>query len=285
MTRIEQLASNSTMYYRGDECMEIAPFDNYYMFTLFRESDDGQPDDSVPLDLTNTGSLFLSFADGDNTVRVENYREAENIDAANGEVVFRIGKEDARRILSFSSRTFYVSAMMTDGRTSSDETVLYSGEWVEFSKGMKGSLTDTITSLKNTVLELQAKLQDAVDSYEAKLASAQSEIESLKADVESRDATIRKLQDTIDAYNSDIVDYIEANIIGQRDGEHGTTEGSGRLPGKTAGGAPDIASRTTAAVEASAARLERAWMANAGGGAPGAEEMAANAATRLARGN
>lgn len=282
MTRIEQLASNSTVYYRGDECMEISPFDNYYMFTLFRESADGQPDDSVPLDLTNTGSLFLSFTDGDSSVRVENYREAVNVDAANGEVVFRIGKEEAKRILSFSSRTFYVSAMMTDGRTSSDETVLYSGEWVEFSKGMKGSLTDTITSLKNTVLEQQARLQDAVDSYEARLASAQSEIDSLKADVESRDATIRNLRDTIDTYNSDVVDYIEANIIGQGDG---TADGSGRLPGKTVGGAPDIASRTTAAVEASAASLERAWMANAGGGASGAGEMAANAAAKLARGN
>ena len=197
-TRIEQLASNSTMYYRGDECMEIAPFDNYYMFTVYKESDDGEPDNSVPLNLTNLGSLFLSFANGDETVRIENYKDAENIDMANGEVVFRIGKDDAKRILQFPSNTFYISSQITDGKTASDETVLYSGEWVEFSKGMKTSLTATISTLKSTVSELQSKLQDTIDEYEIKLEAANTEIESLKGEITSKNATITELQNIID---------------------------------------------------------------------------------------
>ena len=97
-TRIEQLASNSTMYYRGDQCMEISPFDNYYMFTIYRESTDKEQDDSIPLNLTNLGSLYLSFINGEEEVRIENYKYAEDVDMANGEVVFRIGKDDAKKI-------------------------------------------------------------------------------------------------------------------------------------------------------------------------------------------
>lgn len=258
-TRIEQLASNSTMYYRGDECMEIAPFDNYYMFTIYKESDDGEPDNSVPLNLTNLGSLFLSFANGDETVKIENYRDAENIDMANGEVVFRIGKDDAKRIIGFSSSTFYISSQITDGKTASDETVLYSGEWVEFSKGMKTSLTGTIATLKNTVAELQSKLQDTVDEYEVKLEAANTEIESLKGEITSKNATITELQNIIDTYNSDIVDYIEANIIETRtaDSNGGTSVPNEKLPSTE----PEQG-KTTRQMERDAENLRVSWLSN-----------------------
>jgi hypothetical protein len=258
-TRIEQLASNSTMYYRGDECMEIAPFDNYYMFTIYKESNDGEPDNSVPLNLTNLGSLFLSFANGDETVRIENYRDAENIDMANGEVVFRIGKDDAKKIIGFSSNTFYISSQITDGKTASDETVLYSGEWVEFSKGMKTSLTITIATLKNTVAELQSKLQDTVDEYEVKLEAASTEIESLKGEITSKNATITELQNIIDTYNSDIVDYIEANILETRtaDGNGGASVPNEKLPSTES-----EQGKTTRQMERDAENLRVSWLSN-----------------------
>ncbi len=212
-TRIEQLASNSTMYYRGDQCMEIAPFDNYYMFTIYRESTDKEQDDSIPLNLTNLGSLYLSFINGEEEVRIENYKYAEDVDMANGEVVFRIGKDDAKKILALGSNTFYISSKITDGVTSSDETVLYTGEWVDFATGMQTSLTSTIQTLNNTILELQNKLSSLKEEYDVILDSLYSEIENLKNEINAKDVTIKELQDTIDTYNSDIVDYITANII------------------------------------------------------------------------
>ena len=212
-TRIEQLASNSTMYYRGDQCMEIAPFDNYYMFTIYRESTDKEQDDSIPLNLTNLGSLYLSFINGEEEVRIENYKYAEDVDMANGEVVFRIGKDDAKKILALGSNTFYISSKITDGVTSSDETVLYTGEWVDFATGMQTSLTSTIQTLNNTILELQNKLSSLKEEYDVILDSLYSEIENLKNEINAKDVTIKELQDTIDTYNSDVVDYITANII------------------------------------------------------------------------
>ena len=212
-TRIEQLASNSTMYYRGDQCMEIAPFDNYYMFTIYKESTDKEQDDSIPLNLTNLGSLYLSFINGEEEVRIENYKYAEDVDMANGEVVFRIGKDDAKKILALGSNTFYISSKITDGVTSSDETVLYTGEWVDFATGMQTSLTSTIQTLNNTILELQNKLSSLKEEYDVILDSLYSEIENLKNEINAKDVTIKELQDTIDTYNSDVVDYITANII------------------------------------------------------------------------
>ena len=212
-TRIEQLASNSTMYYRGDQCMEISPFDNYYMFTIYRESTDKEQDDSIPLNLTNLGSLYLSFINGEEEVRIENYKYAEDVDMANGEVVFRIGKDDAKKILALGSNTFYISSKITDGVTSSDETVLYTGEWVDFATGMQTSLTSTIQTLNNTILELQNKLSSLKEEYDVILDSLYSEIENLKNEINAKDVTIKELQDTIDTYNSDVVDYITANII------------------------------------------------------------------------
>lgn len=212
-TRIEQLASNSTMYYRGDQCMEISPFDNYYMFTIYRESTDKEQDDSIPLNLTNLGSLYLSFINGEEEVRIENYKYAEDVDMTNGEVVFRIGKDDAKKILALGSNTFYISSKITDGVTSSDETVLYTGEWVDFATGMQTSLTSTIQTLNNTILELQNKLSSLKEEYDVILDSLYSEIENLKNEINAKDVTIKELQDTIDTYNSDVVDYITANII------------------------------------------------------------------------
>lgn len=105
-TRIERLASNSTMYYRGDTCIEISPFTNYYLFTIYKESNDEKVDDGVPLNLTNLGTVWLSFINGDTKIRIPNYKNVENVDMANGEVVFRISEEEASRILALGNNTF-----------------------------------------------------------------------------------------------------------------------------------------------------------------------------------
>lgn len=212
-TRIEQLASNDTMYYRGDQCMEIAPFDNYYLFTIYKESTDSTVDDSTPLNLTNLGSLYLTFSSGDNEIVIENYKEVESVDMVNGEVVFRISKEDAKKILGLGSKTFYISSKITDGVTESDETVLYTGTWVDFATGMQTSLTQTIQVLNDNIRNLQTKLDNTVEDYEARLRNYESEIESLKNTIASQEATIRELQAVVDTYNSDVVDYITANIL------------------------------------------------------------------------
>lgn len=213
-TRIEELASNSTMYYRGDECLEIAPFDNYYMFTIYKESSDKNAvDHSVPLNLTHIGFIYLLFLNGDDEIRIPNYTDAIGVDMANGQVVFKINKETAKKILAMTAGVFYITSQMTDGKTAGDETVLYTGRWVDFATGMAGSLTSTINSLNATVTELQATLDSKASEYASTVAIKDAEIESLNKTIAAYEETIKQLQSVIETYNSDVVDYITANIL------------------------------------------------------------------------
>ena len=227
--RIEKLASNSTMYYRGDTCLEISPFTNYYMFTIYRESDDERVDKHIPLNLTNLGTIYLSFISGETKIRIPNYTDAENVDMANGEVVFRISESEASRILALTNKTFYVSSAITDGKTSSDETVLYSGSWNEYSAAMRSSLTETIQSLNDTVNNLREQLAAETDSWTVKLADAENKIDILKAENEKLSAQIIDLENKL-AEAKTSTDYIEANILSETRTDTGTSSGTSTSP-------------------------------------------------------
>lgn len=224
-TRIEKLASNQTMYYRGDTCLEISPFTNYYMFTIYRESNDAKVDDHVPLNLTNLGTIWLSFISGETRVRVPHYTDAENVDMANGEVVFRIPEEDAARILALSAHTFYVSSAISGNGTSSDETVLFSGTWAEFSSAMRTSLTETIQSLNETIAKLENKIMTDTDAWNVRLSELETENGNLKGEIDRLKAQIADLENQLAESG---VEYIDATIISD------SSDGSGRkLPVET----------------------------------------------------
>lgn len=214
-TRIEKLANNSTMYYRGDTCMEISPFTNYYMFTIYRESNDERVDDHIPLNLTNLGTVWLSFIGGGNKVRIPNYTDAEDVDMANGEVVFRISEEDAARILALPNNTFYVSTAISDGTSSSDETVLFSGSWSEYSLAMKAALTDTVTNLKETISSLEEKMAADLEAWTKKLDDAQTEIDNLKSENDRLKAEILELENRLAEIDDS---YIDATIVSESNG-------------------------------------------------------------------
>ena len=246
-TRIEELASNGTLYYRGDECLEIAPFDNYYMFTVYKESPDiNKVDESVPLDLTHIGFIYLLFPDGENEIRIPNYTEATNVDMVNGQVVFRIDKATAKKILATAGNIFYITAQMTDGKTAGDETVLYTGRFVDFATGMTNSLTNTVASLKSTINELKLQIDENTAKYNGEIEIANEKIKSLEATIAANEKTIKELQDTIDAYDSDVVDYIKANIVSTDYWNKNSQSKDSRISATTS---ISVASATTSAVE------------------------------------
>lgn len=211
-TRIEKLASNQTMYYRGDTCLEISPFTNYYMLTIYRESNDIKIDDHVPLNLTNLGTIWLSFISGETKIRIPNYTNAENVEMTNGEVVFRISEEEANRILALSNHTFYVSSAITDSNSSSDETVLFSGSWNEYSSAMRTSLTETIQSLNDTIATLKNKILTDTDAWNVKLSELEDENSKLKAEIDRLNAQTIELETKLAEIDSS---YIDANIISE----------------------------------------------------------------------
>lgn len=209
-TKIEKLANNSTMYYRGDTCIEISPFTSYYIFTIYKESNDEQVDDHIPLNLTNLGTVWLSFINGDTKIRVANYTNVDNIDMTNGEVVFRISEDEATRILAIGNNTFYISTAISDGNTSSDETVLFSGYWSDYSLTMKSSLTETIETLNDNIKTLKEKISTDSDAWTLKLNDAQTKIDNLQSDNDTLTAKIIELEAKIAEYDSS---YVSATIV------------------------------------------------------------------------
>ena len=209
-TRIEQLASNSTMYYRGDVCLEISPFTNYYMLTIYRESNDSSVDDSVPLNLTNLGRVYMSFMSGGEKIRIPNYTLAENVDMANGEVAFRISSEEAERILNFSNHTFYISTVIGDGNASSDETVLYSGQWSDYATAMQTSLTETINSLNGTISDLNIRITNLTETYESRISDLNTELDAKQSELDSLYARVSELEEQLAQIDTS---YIEATIV------------------------------------------------------------------------
>lgn len=154
---------------QGDGVIRISPFDDYIIFTLFDESgEDGELKDT-PIDLSNVGVLTLVFVGANDEIRIPNWTQVQEVDLSQGQVLFRISKEDSKKILALDNKNFYVSTRMEDDSGVSDESVLYTGTFL----GLTDAAQETLTAKSNN----QALL------YSQELAKLQVEIERLNAEL------------------------------------------------------------------------------------------------------
>lgn len=186
--RVTNLSKNEKIYEQGDGMMKIAPFDNYYLFTIYSEIDL----EDTPVDLHNMGSFFLTFKDKTSEVRIQNYTNTKDVDPAAGQILFRISQEEAEKILSMETEIFYVTSMIVDNNSNSDETVIYSGKFAEYNKGNVQFLTDKIESLNNEIndlktkqLEESANYQKTINDLTDALSLLQTEYSSIEEDLKS----------------------------------------------------------------------------------------------------
>ena len=121
--KFKALSVNEEPLPQGDGTIRISPFDDYVSFTLF---DDTEGEDS-PIDLSNVGTISLVFVGENDEIKIPNYTQVQNIDLTQGQVLFRIDKENSKKILALDNNNFYISTQMIDENSASDETVLYTG--------------------------------------------------------------------------------------------------------------------------------------------------------------
>ena len=205
---IKYSQKNSLVYNKGDVSLLIHPFDNYHLFTLY-QSNSGT--ESKPIDLTNVGDLYLCFVAGETEVRIKEFEDVvignescvNTITSARtseykgknvGEVVFRISKDDARKILALSDDSFYITAKFSNktsnGNFESDETVLYSGRWADYSTYNEQSIAAELATFKseyNKILSLYeqlqgeySKLNESYNKLSVDFAEAKKSIETLQ---------------------------------------------------------------------------------------------------------
>lgn len=179
--KFKNLSVNEEPKPQGDGVIRISPFDDYIIFTLYDEVDGV----NKPIDLTNVGTIYIVFIGANDEIRIPNFTNVENIDMSGGQVLFRISKDDSRKILALDNRNFYISTMMVDPDGSSDESVIYTGTFLSFNESAQVSLAN---ELENTKID-----------FSKELAALQKTNDDLKQDISKKNNLIAEQTTIIEA--------------------------------------------------------------------------------------
>lgn len=194
--KFKNLSVNETPKSQGEGTIRISPFDDYFLFTIFDEIDG----ENKPIDLSNAGRLYLTFADDKDEIRIPNYTNVQDIDMSSGQVLFRISKDESKKILALSNRNFYVSSVFIDGLGQSDESIIYTGNFLKINESAKVSL--------------DKQIQDTQLLYTKEVSSLQADINKLNSDIRDRDTLIaeqevliRSLKETIQGLTDQVSEF------------------------------------------------------------------------------
>jgi hypothetical protein len=211
--KFKALSVNEQPLPQGDGTIRISPFDDYVSFTLF---DDVEGEDT-PIDLSNVGTISLVFVSDKDEIRIPNYTQVQNIDLSQGQVLFRIDKENSKKILALDNKNFYVSTQMIDENAASDETVLYTGKFLGLTDAAEQSLTSQIEDITlEYTKELASKdeeiatLKQKVSELENKLSAALSTIQALQASNTSLTNEVATLSESLGSVTEDLLEASES---------------------------------------------------------------------------
>ena len=160
---------------QGDGAIRISPFDDYIIFTLYDDTGEDGEMESTPIDLSNVGTLTLVFIGETDEIRIPNWTRVQEVDLAQGQVLFKIDKESSKKILALDNKNFYISTRMEDPSGESDESVLYTGTFLGIADAAQQSLTSKLNDQGLVYSKELAKLNEQI----VKLNSQISEMLSL----------------------------------------------------------------------------------------------------------
>lgn len=183
--KFKNLSVNEEILPQGDGNIRISPFDDYFLFTLYDEKDG----ENTPIDLSNVGTIFISFIGNNDEIKIPNYTNVEDIDMSSGQVLFRISKENGKKILSLDNKNFYIStAMVSQDGTESDESVVYTGTFSKLTDEAKKSLTSQMDAI--------------AEEYSIELSRLQQQNADLQTQVNSLNQTVNEQSVVIDSLNA-----------------------------------------------------------------------------------
>jgi len=150
---ITSLTPTEEIWPLGEAAISLTPFDNFILFVLYDNTLQEATGAKQPqlLDLTNMGTFYLSFTDestGDE-VRVSNYTNVKDLSPIKGELLFKVTKEEASKILKHNSRNFYLSSRLELNDAKSDETLVYFGKWYRVDEKIQVRDSEKIANLNN----------------------------------------------------------------------------------------------------------------------------------------
>jgi len=197
--KFKSLSVNEDPKLQGDGVIRISPFDDYFLFTLFNEINS----ENVPIDLTNVGTLYMVFIGQNDEIRIPNYTNVQDIDMSSGQVLFRISKENSKKILALDNKNFYISTVMFDADGSSDESAVYTGTFLSFSDAAKQSATDQIE-------DLRIQYSKEIEVLQAKIRSLNTTVSDLTETTEEQLVTIEALKNSNVNLTNEVASLSEA---------------------------------------------------------------------------
>lgn len=200
LKRVNPVNIGSESFEEGDYCFRISNFDDYIYFAL-TEYDNGI---ETPMDLTTFGDIFLKFVSRGNSIEIPSVPNLQNIEAAKGEVVFKIDKASSDALVQFPSSNFSIVSKLVKGTDYSFESVLFEGLFLKPNSGEKISArfnqiynqqTDqTLQSLKTSYDEVKQIVQQ-LETYQQELteiyAKEQTKEKSLNAQFTALNNTLK----------------------------------------------------------------------------------------------
>ena len=182
---------------QGEGTIRISPFDDYVIFTLFDETGkDGEMEDT-PIDLSNVGVLTLVFTGANDEIRIPNWTQVQEVDLSQGQVLFRIDKENSKKILALDNQNFYISTRMEDESGISDESVLYTGTFLTIQDEAQQTATAKFKEQGLLYAQELAKLQAEIERLNKELADMLSLDEDQIATINSLEASNLELTNEV----------------------------------------------------------------------------------------
>jgi hypothetical protein len=199
--RFKNLSVNEQALPQGDGTIRISPFDDYVLFTIYDEKDGHD----TPMDLSNVGSLFLSFIGETDEIRIPYYTNVQDLDLSAGQVLFRISESDSKKILALDNKNFYVSCqMISEDGTPSDQSILYQGTFLSFTEDSVATMQSKYDDLAEKSTAEIILLQEERMGLEVDLGMSKEEGNRLWALVNNLRGEIKKLTSTIDDLNKEV---------------------------------------------------------------------------------
>ena len=203
---------NDTIYAKGDTCLLINPFDTYHLFRIYNN---WNTDSKSLFNLSDSGQkIFLIFKSNKTEIRIpefDNSGSTYSVDRTNGEVLFKITKENANNILAMSSNTFYLTRVFEyydgDGNLiyTSGEEVIFTGKWADESKWASSSLTAMIESLKKQLESANSQINSftrTVNEQRLQLESYIEENQVLQERIEALESENEEIQRELSVYEN-----------------------------------------------------------------------------------
>lgn len=134
----------------------ISPFDNVIKFKVYTNN----RDKLIPFNLNLNSKIKLVFNSKQNTIAFGNVNDQTKENLGEGEVMFKLSKDESLKILGSSDRTFYLTIVSSEG----SETSLYSGQWfLDSERDQVNKLYLVGTDEVNVKNQTEIKIQEIID--------------------------------------------------------------------------------------------------------------------------